>query len=360
MTLNRKKGFTLVELLVVIFIIAVLIGLLLPAVQQAREAARRAQCLNNLKQFGLGVLNYESAMKRLPPSGLAGDTLLRPAYGGGSASAPFQQFIGTCVYLLPFIELKNLDDRITINRAIDRFKANGAAVPPGSYPPGHPNAVFSFWEVADSWTAAQARIPAFLCPSQQITESADNVFVQMVNGPERGPSGGLTLTGWYFGAPDGALLGKTNYLSNAGVIGKLPRGNAAYYVWEKWEGPFTNRSKATMAIPDGTAYTMMAGETVGGYDTGQLNNGIVKLLWAHAWIGSGGLPTAWDLPKTIYNPNYDIIDRGFRWFRYSSEHPGMTQMARMDGSASAVQNGVTRANYRNFSGMYDRQSFELN
>src|SRR5271163_3132774 len=65
-SIRRQQGFTLIELLVVIAIIAVLIALLLPAVQQAREAARRTQCKNNLKQMGLGLFNYESTYTQFP------------------------------------------------------------------------------------------------------------------------------------------------------------------------------------------------------------------------------------------------------------------------------------------------------
>jgi len=92
---RRRSGFTLVELLVVIAIIGILVGLLLPAVQSAREAARRMSCQNNMKQIGLAVLNHESAYKRFPGSGQCGST--------GSNTTVYQ-IHSTATQILPYIE----------------------------------------------------------------------------------------------------------------------------------------------------------------------------------------------------------------------------------------------------------------
>src|SRR4051812_18977040 len=92
----HRKGFTLIELLVVIAIIAVLIALLLPAVQAAREAARRSQCVNNLKQLALGVMNYESSNSALPPTAGYGNNGISGSPSGNNHSMKAR--------ILPFLE----------------------------------------------------------------------------------------------------------------------------------------------------------------------------------------------------------------------------------------------------------------
>jgi prepilin-type N-terminal cleavage/methylation domain-containing protein/prepilin-type processing-associated H-X9-DG protein len=101
----RRRGFTLVELLVVIAIIGILVALLLPAVQAAREAARRTKCINNLKQMTLAVMNHESAKKRLPPGQLSGDE--SPACDSSSGKT----YTNWAIEILPYMEEQPLYDR---------------------------------------------------------------------------------------------------------------------------------------------------------------------------------------------------------------------------------------------------------
>jgi len=133
---SRKRGFTLIELLVVIAIIAILIALLLPAVQQAREAARRTQCKNNLKQLGLAVYNYESTFARYPSAGEFSDL---------STGAVLRQFTQTSTFtqILPLIDQGNVYNQFNFSY---HYTAGGNPVP------------------------SKAIIPAFLCPSNGVTQ----------------------------------------------------------------------------------------------------------------------------------------------------------------------------------------------
>lgn len=135
-----RRGFTLIELLVVIAIIAVLIALLLPAVQQAREAARRTQCKNNLKQLGLACFNYESTYNRFPSSGEgANRSQLNFVAGQTSAHAWFPQSLQTLC--LPYMDQSPVYNQFTMGlHYTNSANSNNA-------------------------TAARTKIAAFICPS---------------------------------------------------------------------------------------------------------------------------------------------------------------------------------------------------
>lgn len=165
MVRRQRNGFTLVELLVVIAIIGVLVGLLLPAVQAAREAARRMQCSNNLKQMGLAVHNFDSTYKKLPSSGQCGST--------GSTTTPYM-IHSTATQLLPYMEQQNLYNMF--NTSANPIVAYGAS-PNGAYfqtPSGcllHSKAKGLAYD-DPAWPsgnlAAKTTVPSFVCPSTPI------------------------------------------------------------------------------------------------------------------------------------------------------------------------------------------------
>lgn len=160
----RRRGFTLIELLVVIAIIAVLIALLLPAVQQAREAARRVQCKNHLKQLGLAIHNYESAMLCLPPTAVV---VNKPPLWTG--------YLGPHARILPYIDQANTYNAMNVNTAYGDI-ANLAAV--------------------------GRRTGIFLCPSEPNTQEQPHATFGNIGGVNYG----FSMGDWYvWGGPTGTV-----------------------------------------------------------------------------------------------------------------------------------------------------------
>jgi len=225
--MSRRRGFTLIELLVVIAIIGVLIALLLPAVQAAREAARRSQCVNNLKQIGLALHNYFSANgDTMPPCTVdpATNTSLTTMPGANESAL---------ARLLPFLEQQPVYNAINWN--VDaRWGANPAPNPPD-------NASGGAWAVIN-FTAAITSVKTFLCPSD----------------PNPGTSGTM---GW---PGNQRLVGAGNYPINIGMNRRLNnwRMLGPTYVASSWDGAFPTTSLATFV--DGTSNTAIFSEWVKG------------------------------------------------------------------------------------------------
>lgn len=240
-----RRGFTLVELLVVIAIIGVLIALLLPAVQAARESARRTQCVNKLKQFGLAMHNYENAYRRFPPAQINQiydlDTPVAPAtatspeytawkasHGGYTINANYWAW-SFVVYLLPYMEQDAKFDEIDM----DFEQNNGTGTNPG---------------VVRNRNAVRALKDFFVCPSEV------NKF----------PPGNLNV-------------GKMTYRGNHGRHGVMNSNNDGIFVIEKgiWFGQRKDNARWGLLISevlDGLSNTAaMTERALGDENTNRFN-----------------------------------------------------------------------------------------
>ena len=248
--MRLARGFTLIELLVVIAIIGVLIALLLPAVQAAREAARRMQCSNNLKQVGLALHNYEGATGSFP-SGLI-STLVDPKWtipAGNCNGAPPELGPGWSLFALaaPYLEQQALANALNFSLTI----------------PDPSNA-----------TVRSIKVSVYVCPSDSPPAT---VSVYDCGNPPAASNTPL------------AVLSDLAPSSYVGVLGGGNKNNpdplCGCYEWQPFNGTFHRNSRVRIAdITDGTSNTIGVGER---------DNRFVQSSWA------GVLPGA----ETIYNPN---------------------------------------------------------
>jgi prepilin-type N-terminal cleavage/methylation domain-containing protein/prepilin-type processing-associated H-X9-DG protein len=305
---KNLRGFTLVELLVVIAIIGILVALLLPAIQAARESARRSQCVNNLKQIGVALQNYHDTNKRLP-------------IGAYSCCNGTWQ-----MYMLPFIEEQPLADLYTYL--------------PASHPAFEPDSPLYAYDSTNNQQVTKSRIATLTCPSDepQIT----------ISDPAGEVTAGLTMHNYV------ANFGNTNHSGTTifGAPDVLNFGRPFLGQDDGSTGPDHSLFTRFREISDGLSKTLMVSETVQGHG-GDLRG----LTW---WGWSAGFetflaPNAFDpdrlqrLPyckKEAPNPPC-ILALGRLFYNAArSRHPGGVHAVMCDGSVHFIADDVDLATWR--------------
>jgi prepilin-type N-terminal cleavage/methylation domain-containing protein/prepilin-type processing-associated H-X9-DG protein len=319
---KKSLGFTLVELLVVIAIIGILVALLLPAIQAAREAARRTQCNNNLKQLGVALQNYHDTHKRFP-IGTRNCDMANSGYGG-CGTTPATAYIweggnhrkgSVLVRLLPFVEAKSLFD--TIDPAVDAEAVISAQ--------GNPE-LQAYRCPSDPWTNAGSP------PSNYATSIGAQAM------PDQGGACGNAYPGNFFG---NGPVGHGSTESGLEISGVFSR-----YSWA-----------ARLAdVTDGTANTIAMGEILpkcGDHHQGGWRN--ANALWTAttAPINYPTCPNEAPGSTGFANCNGNAVWQTSQGFK--SKHPGGAQFVFCDGSVHFLNQSIQ---YRTYQQLGDRRDGE--
>jgi len=331
LTLRVRPAFTLVELLVVIAIIGILVALLLPAVQAAREAARRTQCNNNLKQQGLALQNYHDIYNTFPPALIGSGRWNNPAN-------PVKNTTGW-VMLLPQLEQAPMYDNYNSNTCSSVSSPYGLPVM-GLTGPGSGND-------ATNMPIYSQRLKVLECPS---SPSIGENMTRNVNTPSD------------FYSMNNAK--RANYLFATGVFTDYdaPYSN---YNSDIRQGAFGNNGAATLAaITDGTSNSIAIGEAVGG----RMKTATVYGPWGlngthtccHGRVVSGSTTTitftATDARDWGINGPWagNTLKQTYAWV-FNSLHPGGAQFAFADGSVRYISQTVDYGTFLRLNYIHDGQ-----
>lgn len=309
-----RAAFTLVELLVVIAIIGILVGLLLPAVQAAREAARRMSCSNNIRQIGLGVLNHESAYKKLPSSGQCGST--------GSTTTAYM-IHSTATQILPYIELGNLYNMFDHNTVPSLHYGATASGTNWLTPSGclvHRNAKGKSYDDPthpSGQIAAQTSVPTFVCPSTPLDQGT------------RDPVDRLGGIDYMF-----VDLSDVDHRPGSPTFGARTPSGDPQIAEMRVSGMLDCESSKMAASTDGTAYTMMCIE-----DAGRAHPNVAKfgaLSARKTPVSSPAFSVGWSGGTTLGRHMYAWADADAVTNGYS-------------GPSNAISPGTRTAKINNYS-----------
>jgi prepilin-type N-terminal cleavage/methylation domain-containing protein/prepilin-type processing-associated H-X9-DG protein len=348
----KKRGFTLIELLVVIAIIAVLISLLLPAVQQAREAARRTQCKNNIKQLGLALHNYHDTFNMFPPGSVVRDTQTPKNRDSSAAGLAANSNAEACsmhgdatndagapwpVLVLPYIEQTNLYDTFDLSGGFySRYDLRGG------------------WAQPPNFVAQDGSSPVSMrCPSNpNVTKDPYILSYYGCSG------GGLTSSLRKYHDNHGVVYNKT------GPCWTPISGGSARVFWDSGM-LYTNSNVNISEVRDGATNTIMVGEQMYvGLDRVYNNNngGAYHWTWAAgSRTHNGNSPNHSSLTNTydgINNPTFSFTHQAAvevtgaakahtqMMMAYSSWHTGGAHMCFGDGSVTFLSENMDLATYR--------------
>ena len=336
---DSRSAFSIVELLCVIAIVSLMVGMLMPSIQAARESARSITCRNHLRNLSLAVTQYEGAMGRLPPGTLSFDTLLfdddQSLYGRYADNPNYEfywkktQNTSWLGYVLEFIEMKDLSQ----------------SFPTGAFAASTRHAC----AIDDPAVreAIQIHLPIAYCPSDNLRDDIKNFQMVAAVRAQSARTASAGLVG-VNGEPDGFLyeadpvipdltgnFAGTNYIGCCGAYATESHPQVRPF---GYSGALINGHGIPMArITDGQSNTVLIGESLGEVEQGGRKSAFV---WAYGGVGCGRGGTGW--LETLRGPEYFLGDSKYsNRHGFGSYHPTTVNVAFVDGSVHAIYRGIS-------------------